>query len=164
LNERAGDADVLTASHRRAEPDQPESRMLDFGVSDQKQEALRAKMDRLGIREEDLVEKFVRSSGPGGQKVNKAATCVYLKHVPTDIEVKVQRERSQALNRFFARRLLAEKIERLITGRVAKEQELREKIRRRKRTRSRRAKEKTLQQKKLQSEKKHLREKPDADA
>jgi protein subunit release factor B len=134
--------------------------MLDFGVSSKKQKELLDKMEQLGIREEDLVEKFVRSGGAGGQNVNKVATCVYLKHVPSGIEVKVQRERTQALNRFLARRLLADKMESRIAGKASEEQRRREKIRRQKRKRSKRAKEKILEQKKLQSEKKVLRTKP----
>lgn len=129
----------------------------DFGVSSRKQRELTQKMEQLGIKEEDLVEKFVRSSGSGGQRVNKAATCVYLKHVPTGIEVKSQRERSQALNRFLARRTLVEKIEAEIKGKESAEQRRREKARRQKRKRSKRAKEKMLRQKKIQSEKKQLR-------
>ncbi|GAB4351765.1 MAG: peptide chain release factor-like protein [Candidatus Abyssubacteria bacterium] len=114
-------------------------------------------MERLGIFEKDLVEKFIRSGGPGGQNVNKTATAVYLKHIPTGVEVKVQRERSQALNRFLARRLLADKVEALRTREKSDEQQRIEKIRRQKRTRSKRAKEKVLRQKKLQSEKKRFR-------
>jgi protein subunit release factor B len=137
--------------------------MLDFGVGAQKQNALLKKMEKLGIREEDLVEKFIRSGGAGGQNVNKVATCVYLKHVPTGIEVKEQRERSQALNRFFARRTLAEKIENMVAGKESEEQQRREKIRRQKRKRSKRAKEKILQQKKMQADKKRLRQGPDVE-
>ncbi len=114
-------------------------------------------MERLGIRESDLVEKFVRSAGHGGQNVNKTATCVYLKHLPTGIEVKVQQERSQVLNRFLARRILANRIEQMILGKQSEEEQKREKIRRQKRRRTRRAKEKMLEAKKLQSLKKHLR-------
>lgn len=135
--------------------------MLDFGVSQKKQDALQETMRELGIREEDLVEKFIRSGGAGGQNVNKVATCVYLKHVPSGIEVKMQRERSQAMNRFLARRLLTEKLESMRAGRASAEQERREKIRRQKRKRSKRAKEKILAQKKLQSEKKKLRAEPE---
>ncbi len=137
--------------------------MLDFGLSAQKQKALQEKMERLGIREEDLIEKFIRSGGAGGQNVNKVSTCVYLKHIPTGIEVKTQRERSQAMNRFLARRTLADKIESVIAGKASEEQERREKIRRQKRRRSRRAKEKMLRDKKLQAEKKKLRSEPETD-
>ena len=137
--------------------------MPGFGVSTQKEDALRKKMDELGIREEDLEERFVRSSGPGGQHVNKVATCVYLKHVPSGIAVKVGRERSQALNRFIARRQLVQKIEEERLGKIAEEQQRREKIRRQKRKRSKRAKEKMLRDKKRQSEKKRLREPPTPD-
>ena len=90
--------------------------MPTFGINPAKESALRQKMARFGIQESDLVEKFIRSGGHGGQNVNKTATCVYLKHLPTGIEVKVQKERSQAINRFLARRLLADRIERMIMG------------------------------------------------
>jgi hypothetical protein len=126
-------------------------------ISPEKQKALREKMGRLGISEKDIAEKFVRSRGKGGQKVNKTSSCVYLKHLPTGIEVKCQRERYQALNRFLARRLLVDKIERSILGRIAEEEQRIQKIRRQKRKRSKRAKEKILQDKKLHSRKKSLR-------
>lgn len=125
-----------------------------------KQEVLKAKMRRLGIREQDIVERFVRSGGKGGQNVNKVSSCVYLKHRPTGIEVKCQDERSQALNRFLARRRLANKIETLILGRHSEERKRIEKIRRQKRRRSRRAKEKMLRLKKIRAEKKRLRRRP----
>jgi len=128
-----------------------------FGVTPDKEEALRERLERLGVREEDLVEKFVRSGGHGGQNVNKVATCVYLKHLPTGLEVKCQQERSQALNRFLARRILADKVERLIEGRRAEEEQRIAKIRRQKRKRSKRAKEKMLADKRRQSEKKQSR-------
>ena len=82
-----------------------------FGVTEEKERWLRERMEALGVRERDIEEKFVRSSGRGGQKVNKTSTCVYLKHLPTGLEVKCSRERSQSLNRFFARRELVKKIE-----------------------------------------------------
>lgn len=128
-----------------------------FGVSLEKEQALRDRMKKLGIRDEDLVEKFVRSGGHGGQNVNKVATCVYLKHIPSGIEVKCQKERSQALNRFYARRLLADKLENQILGEQSAEQQRIEKIRRQKRKRSKRAKEKMLANKRAQSEKKQGR-------
>ena len=82
--------------------------MARFPVRSDKEAALLERLERLGIRESDLVEKFIRSQGKGGQNVNKIESCVYLKHVPTGIEVKCQIERSQALNRFLARRILAD--------------------------------------------------------
>ena len=123
----------------------------------EKEKILKEKLKRLGIRKEEVIEKFVRSGGHGGQKVNKTSTCVYLKHLPTGIEVKMSRERSQALNRFLAWRLLAEKIEERIKGIKSERQKRIEKIRRQKRKRSRRAREKMLREKKRQSEKKKLR-------
>jgi peptide chain release factor len=126
-------------------------------ISQEKEAALRQRMERLGVREEEFRETFVRSSGPGGQKVNKTSSCVYLVHLPTGLTVKCQQERSQTLNRFVARRLLLDRIERLQTGLVSAERMRAEKIRRQKRRRSRKAKEKILEAKHLQSEKKTLR-------
>lgn len=131
--------------------------MATFGVSKEKEEALRKRMESLEIFETDIVEKFVRSSGKGGQKVNKTSTCVYLKHLPTGVEVKCQRERSQAINRFVARRILADKIEQMIRGKESEERKRIEKIRRQKRKRSKRAKEKMLEEKRKQSQKKEER-------
>jgi protein subunit release factor B len=133
-----------------------------YGVSLEKEKALLEKMKSLGIREEDIVERFIRSRGHGGQNVNKVSTCVYLKHLPTGTEVKCQQERSQALNRFFARRLLIQKIEDQILGRESEERQRISKIKRQKRKRSKRAQEKVLHFKHIQSEKKKTRsQKPD---
>jgi protein subunit release factor B len=128
-----------------------------FGVSEEKESALRQRMEDLGIRAEDLQESFVRSGGKGGQNVNKVATCVQLKHLPSGIEVKCQQERSQALNRYHARRILVEKLESKILGAASAEQQRIEKLRRQKRKRSRRAKEKMLADKKHHSDKKKER-------
>ncbi len=84
--------------------------VMTFAVSDEKNRWLQERMATLGIREEDLEERFIRSSGKGGQHVNKTSTCVYLKHLPSGIEVKCMEERSQSLNRFLARRELVEKV------------------------------------------------------
>ncbi|MEW5900411.1 MAG: peptide chain release factor-like protein [Acidobacteriota bacterium] len=131
--------------------------MLNFGVRPEKQEALRWKMTRLAIREQDILEKFIHGGGKGGQKVNKAASCVYLKHLPTGIEVKCQTSRSQLLNRFLARRILTEKIEKRLLGELSAEEQRIERIRRQKRKRSKRAKLKMLAEKKKRSEKKQGR-------
>jgi peptide chain release factor len=105
--------------------------MLTFSVSEEKNRWLRARMDELGIREEDLEESFIRSSGKGGQHVNKSSTCVRIRHMPTGIEVKCMEERSQSLNRFLARREIVEKVALLKGESTAKSME-QEKIRRRK--------------------------------
>ncbi len=112
--------------------------MTSFAVSEEKNRWLRAKMETLGIQEKDLEEKFIRSAGRGGQKVNKTSTCVYLKHIPTGVEVKCMQERSQSLNRFLARRELLSKIERL-SGRSSPETMRTEKVRKQKSKRRRRA-------------------------
>ena len=114
-------------------------------VSAAKQQALAERMRRLGIREEDLEERFVRSSGPGGQRANKVSTCVVLRHRPSGVEVRCQRERIQPLNRFLARRLLVDRLEAQRLGRLSEEAQRIAKIRRQKRRRSRRAKEKMLE-------------------
>ena len=132
--------------------------MSQFLVSPEKVAALVARWRALGIREEDVEERFVRSSGPGGQNVNKVATCVILIHRPSGIAVRCQEERSQALNRFLARRRLAEKLDELIRGRASARRQAIEKIRRQKRKRSKRAKEKMLRAKRHRARLKEARQ------
>jgi len=136
-----------------------------FPVSPGKAQALAERLSRLGIREGDLDEHFIRSGGKGGQNVNKVSTCVVLVHRPTGTTVKCQRERSQALNRFHARQLLADKIERQRLGAASAESARIAKLRRQKRRRSRRAKEKVLGDKHARAEVKVLRGRvrPDSD-
>jgi protein subunit release factor B len=131
-----------------------------LNISPEKELALKERMERLGVLEGDLRETFIRSSGPGGQKVNKTSSCVFLVHLPTGLSVKCQQERSQAMNRFRARRILLDRIEKIKTGIVAAEKARIDKLRRQKQRRSRRAKEKMLEQKHLQGEKKVLRARP----
>ena len=138
--------------------------MMLFPVSSKKNEALERAMKRLGLREEDLEESFVRSGGPGGQNVNKVATCVVLKHVPTGLGVKCQRDRSQVMNRYFARRILVERLESQIHGLQSEKSRQIAKIKRQKRKRSKRAKEKMLKAKQEQSEKKQRRRQVDTKA
>jgi protein subunit release factor B len=115
------------------------ARMPQFPVSEEKNRWLKERMESLGISEKDIEERFVRSSGSGGQKVNKTSTCVYLKHLPTGIEVKWMEERSQSLNRFLARRELVRRIERT-SGQLTLEDIKIEKTKRQKLKRKKRAK------------------------
>jgi len=140
-----------------------EVRRSRFGVSAEKEAAIEERLLQRGVRDDDLVEKFVRSSGPGGQNVNKNSTAVYLKHEPSGTEVKAQKARTQGLNRYYARQMLADKIEEEQLGKRSAEQQRREKLRRQKRRRSRRAKARMLADKRKHSEKKKLRKGPDSD-
>jgi protein subunit release factor B len=112
---------------------------------------------RLGIREEDIEESFVRSSGPGGQNVNKTSTCVYLKHLPTGIVVKCQRERSQTANRYLARKILMEKVSLLASQRLLEDKRRKAKALRLFARRPPRVKERILEEKRRRSQKKSLR-------
>src|SRR5512136_492266 len=113
--------------------------MATFPVNTEKETQLAQRMATLGVSEGDIEESFVRSGGPGGQNVNKTATCVMLVHRPTGLQVKCQATRRQGLNRFIARRLLLDRIEARQRGYVDAERARIEKIRRQKRKRSRRA-------------------------
>ena len=128
--------------------------------SPEKIAALEARMLKLGITPESLVEKFITGSGHGGQKINKTASCVYLKHIPSGIEVKCQQQRSRELNRYLARRELCERLEEIRDGKKSAKQQAYEKIRRQKRRRSRRAKNRMLDDKSKHASKKKLRRPP----
>ncbi len=126
-------------------------------VTGEKWEKLRERMEKLGILEQDLDEHFIRGSGSGGQKINKTSSCVQLNHRPSGIEIRCQQTRSQADNRYWARRDLCEKIEEQLLGEKSAKRQAAEKIRRQKRRRSRRAKAKMLDAKSKQGQKKKLR-------
>jgi peptide chain release factor len=128
-------------------------------VAVEKNLTLEKRMALLGVREEDIVENFIRSSGPGGQNVNKTSTCVYLKHLPTGLEVKCQRQRSQLLNRSLARHILLSKIEHKIRQDNLQRQSLKAKIMRRNRPKPRSIKIKILEDKRRQGQKKFVRRK-----
>lgn len=112
--------------------------MITFAVSEEKNRWLIRKMEELSITESDIQEQFIRSSGKGGQHVNKTSTCVYLKHLPTGIEIKCMQDRSQSVNRFLARRELVEAVERMSGRPTAADAELqrirKQKSKRKKRT------------------------------
>ena len=129
-------------------------------ISKEKFQEIEERLERLQVRKEDLIEKFILGSGSGGQKVNKTSSCVYLRHLPTGIEVKCHKERSQALNRYYARHWLCELLEKESAHIKTEKEKLIEKKRRQKRRRSKRAKEKMLVAKKQRATLKTLRHPP----
>ncbi len=114
-------------------------------------EALQKRLTKLRIREEDLQEEFVRGSGPGGQKINKTSSTVVLRHLPTGTEVRCQRERSQVMNRHWARVELCDRLESAKAEAKLAEQNEREKTRRQNRPRPRGLKNRILKTKKNRS-------------
>ncbi len=117
----------------------------------------------LGIAESDLLEKFVRGSGAGGQKINKTSNCVFLKHLPTGVCIKCQIDRSREMNRFLARRELCEQLEAIREGKAVAKTQAIEKIRRQKRPRSRNSKNRSVADKRILSQKKSMRRSPSGD-
>jgi peptide chain release factor len=128
--------------------------MHQFPVSETSLNDVKWRMKALGVCEADLDESFIHSSGPGGQNVNKVATCVVLVHRPTGTAVRCQRERSQAINRFLARRILVEKLEQRTMGARSEAEKKIWKTRKQKARRGRRAKARMLDEKHRQAEKK----------
>lgn len=110
-----------------------------MGPGQEKIDALNRRMEKLNIRKEDVEEKFIKSSGRGGQKVNKSSSAVFVKHLPTGISVKYGKDRSQYLNRFMAMRLLVERLESQITGEKTDKEVRQEKIKKQKMKRKKRS-------------------------
>jgi peptide chain release factor len=133
------------------------------GVSLKRWAELRLRMEQLGIREEDLEERFLRGGGPGGQKINKTSSAVALRHRPSGLEVRCQAERSQSLNRFVARRTLCDRIEAARRGEADARQQEFERVRRQKRRRSRRQKARMLDDKRHRGAVKAQRARPAGD-
>ena len=132
-------------------------------VTPEKIAALEQSMASLGIREEDLLEKFVRGSGSGGQKINKTSNCVFLKHLPTGVCIKCQIDRSREMNRFLARRELCDQLNAIRQGKAVAKTQAIEKLRRQKRPRSQRSKQRSVADKRALSQKKSLRRSPGND-
>lgn len=116
--------------------------MTNQHISPQKIKQLEHHMQSLGINESDIEETFIKGSGAGGQKVNKTNSCVYLKHIPTGIEIKCQKTRFRESNRFFAKRILCEKVEELTLGKKSKAQQKIDKLRKNKSKKKKRSKDK----------------------
>lgn len=136
---------------------------MSSAVSPEKIAALEQSMTALGIREEDLLEKFVRGSGSGGQKINKTSNCVFLKHLPTGVCIKCQIDRSREMNRFLARRELCDQLDAIRQGKATAKTQAIEKLRRQKRPRSQRSKQRSVADKRALSQKKSLRRSPSND-
>ena len=132
-------------------------------ISQDKRNALKKRMAKLGIIEDELIERFIKGSGHGGQKINKTSSCVYLHHRPSGIEIKCQAQRSREMNRFLARRELCDRIDEINLGRLSKRRQRIEKIRRQKRRRSRRQRQRDVGLKRQHGQKKTLRRRPGTD-
>jgi protein subunit release factor B len=115
------------------------------------------RLDALGVFARDVQERFVRGSGPGGQKINKTSSTVILRHEPTGTEVRVQRERSQAANRELAWSELCEKLEEQNRSQAAEVKSAREKLRRQKRGKSRAQKQRMTEEKRRTRRAKSMR-------
>lgn len=129
-------------------------------ITREKWQQLHVRMHSLGIDEADLIEKFILGSGSGGQKINKTSSCVWLKHVPSGINIKCQEARSRAMNRYLARQRLCDKIDFQNNKEKSEHQQAVAKIRRQKKRRSNKAKRKMLADKKHQAGRKQSRKKP----
>ena len=109
---------------------------------------VRRRLAALGVQPADVDERFVRGTGPGGQKINKTSSSVWLRHGPTGIETRCQRERSQVVNRALAWAELCAKLEERKRVAAAARQDEQAKNRRRNRQKSRGQKARMIQSKK----------------
>ena len=132
-------------------------------LTPEKLAALEQRMAALGIADADLLEKFVRGSGSGGQKINKTSNCVFLKHLPTGVCIKCQMDRSREMNRFLARRELCDQLQAIRDGTAVAKTQAIEKMRRTNRPRSRNSKRRSVADKRSLSHKKSLRKPPSGD-
>lgn len=121
-------------------------------VNSDKWDKLAEWMKKLHINEDDLIEKLIKGSGKGGQKLHKTASTVYLRHIPSGIEIKCQESRSREDNRYFARVRLCEKLHEIVSDEKTKEQQRIEKLKRQKKRRSRRSRQKMLDEKTKQGQ------------
>lgn len=120
--------------------------MADF--PDVVEASLRARFVSLGVKPGDVSEQFIRGAGAGGQKINKTSSTVVLRHYPTGVEVRCQRERSQSVNRLLAWTELADKLEHRHATAAKQAQAARELVRRQTRQKSRGQKQRMLESKK----------------
>jgi len=123
-------------------------------------EELLLRMRRAKVYERDLLERFIRGSGPGGQKINKTSSCVQLKHITTGIEVKCQQSRSLMANRIQARKLICSILEDRERKRKDRRRSDMEKTRRKNRQPSKRQKRINVANKRKHGIKKRMRRSP----
>jgi peptide chain release factor len=117
-----------------------------MSIKEEKRKILKERMIKLNILEKDIEEKFILSSGKGGQKVQKTHNCVYIKHIPSQIAVKCQKDRLRENNRYFARKELCDKYEECILNQKTKKQILVKKKAKQKKRRQKKSKQKHLNQ------------------
>ena len=125
--------------------------------------AIEARLAALGVKNSDVDERFILGSGHGGQKLQKTSSCVWLRHRPTGVETRCQRERSQSANRELAWMELCAKLEERQRAELAQCKDEREQARRRNRPKSRGQKIRMIQSKKHRAGIKAQRGRPDRD-
>lgn len=126
-------------------------------ITQEKLNQLQERMKALHIKDTDLIEKFILGSGTGGQKINKTSSCVYLKHIPSGIQIKCQRGRSREYNRYIALSMLCERLEKKAADEIQEKIHVKEKIRRQNKKRTYANQEKMLEGKRQRSKTKSLR-------